>query len=983
MSKAVTEVAVGAAAIGMAIAMPGIGAGLAWMTLGMQNAIIGSLASIGASQVFAGVSDAIGRNQGGLAIGVTTPIGPWAYVYGTQKVGGVEIFRESNNNTGVSGSTSADKQLHRIYCLAAHPCEIGSDWQLRIDGKQVLVRQDTHAPTDYVSYSPTQLQHNITSISRTNGVVTMTLDGGMSPETDGTTLQVRSVADRTFNGTWIVTQANPTDLTTWTFVCGGPDATTSGGNARTTYSDYKDKIRVSFLDGNHTSTFPTLLAAGTTWTANDLCLGRTLAYVQMGYDDTVFPSSIPNVSFVIKGKSDILDPRSGTRGWTNNAALCIADFLSLPPTKGGFGLTIGTDIPTAALIAAANVCDEQVLLNAGGTIKRYTCDTFFMLNSPRGAILKDMLSSCAGRISYQGGTYMIQPGAWVTPTLQLTDADLVGPIKWRPRHSIRDTANGVKGTFISPENAYQQADIPPYMQDADHGYVSDPWLAEDNGERIFAEANFPCTDSSATAQRLAKIALLRTRYQGRGTIRVNLKGYQAVALDIIQITHPHYTWLNKNFEVLASRFGIDKSGDAPLPYVELDIAETDSSIYDWNPIEQLTPQDYKQPNNVGVRICMPPEDVTGYSGPGATINGFTYPSTITTGADGRIQNSIYIHWTQPNDANVVFGGHLEAQWQMVGTTTWSGLAKVDASADHLWIPNVSDGQQYNVQVRAVNTAGVPSDWVFCGPITVSNQLSSISYSGIELGPPGTLMAQGLADGTAQITVLPFTGTIGALSADFTPSPNTISGLNQSQLYYVYFVRSTFTDGTIDPIATQTPSDFEGQTGYFLIGSIVTPSYTPRYQPSRFSDVGNSSTSNAQAAYDNDVTTYAVVVATWWSTATGTPSGPVFAYHSVTGDCVWSGFPAITTTADTTLHVITSAAASTATAWSCAVSVKIGGTTTTLISFSAASAESDYTMTIPAGTDLSTISVEATANITADSSPGSGWAKMQGFEIYVS
>jgi hypothetical protein len=984
MAKVVTEVAIGAAAIGAAIAMPGIGAGLAWMTLGMQNGIIGALVGIGSSQIMAGLSQALKPNQGGLAVGVSTPIGPWSYVYGTQKVGGVVIFRESNNNTGVSGSTSNNKQLHRVYALACHPCRIGAGFQLRIDGRQVPL---IPSGNDFVSSSPTQTELNITSISRLNGVVTMVLSGPMPAGTDGSTLQVRSVGNNTFNGTWTVTQPDSSDAATFTYVCGGPDATSSGGVARTTYSDYKDKIRVSFLNGTHTSTFPTLLAAGTTWGASDLCLGRTLVYVQMGYDDTVFPSSIPNVSFVIDGKSDILDPRTGARGWTRNAALCIADFLSLPAKRGGFGLAIGTDIPTAQLIAAANICDEAVALAAGGTIPRYTCDTFVSLNQTRGSILSNMLSSCGGRISYQGGQYSIFPAAWVAPTLVLTDADLVGPIDWRPRLPIRDTCNAVKGTYVSPENAWQQADVPAYMQDAEHGYVADPWLAEDQGERIFHEANFPCVGNSATAQRLEKIALLRTRYQGRGTIRCSLKAYQAVALDVIQLTHPRYTWVNKNFEVLASRFLVDKNGKAPRPYVELDIAETDSSVYDWSTTEQLTPQGYKQPNNVGVRICMPPENVTGYSGPGATINGIVYPSTVTTGADGRVQNSIYVRWTQPNDANVVFGGHIEVQWAPVAASVWSGLGKIDPSASHVFIPNVTDGAQYNLQVRAVNCAGVPSDWVLAGPVTVGEVLSSLAYSGVPVAPPGTLTAQAFSDGTAQIAIDPFTAKVGLQSVACTPSPATLGGLHQGQLYDVYYIDPNFAGGAITPVATQNPSDFLGKTGYFLIGSIVTPTYGMRYQPSAAADLGSSTTINPAAAYDNNIATDAIVVGAWGSTQTSAGPPPTFSTWTTVGDCVWSGFPSVVTSVDKTLYV--TAAAVPPMPWgingggfTATIKASIGGTVSTMLNVSASTPEATYTLDVPAGTNLSTITVEAIVSVAAGTPGQSGSAQIEGFEIYV-
>jgi hypothetical protein len=619
MAKVITEITIGAALIGAAILVPGGGAVLLGGSSAIFSALIGTGASMVLSGAMEGISDLIAGNQGGIAVGSANPIGSWGYCYGSQKLGGTKIFEESNSNS-LGGSTSDDKQLHRVYVLDCHPSEIG-DWQLRIDGKQVLV---TGNGAGFSSYSPTQLNPPIVSISRSSGLVTMVLAYGL-PDADGTTIYTKNVADNTYNGIWVITQPNPADNTTFTYVCGGTDGSSSGGRCNTTYANYFDKIYVEFLDGNHTQTFQTLPNLGTSWGPNDLCLGRTLAYVQLGYSQTVFPSSIPNVSWVIQGKNNIYDPRTGGYGYTTNAALCIADYLSIPVAQGGFGLTIGTDIPTAQLIAAANICDESVPLAGGGTIPRYTCNTFSQVTESRGTILQRLLTSCAGRISYQGGQFSIFPGAWVSPTLQLTDADLVGPIKWAPRMSIRDTANAIKGVYVSPENGYQQSDIPPYMEDSLHGYSSDQWLIEDKNERIFKEGTFLCTDNSATAQRLAKIDLLRTRFQGRGTIRCSMKAYQAVALDVIQITHPRYGWSNKNFEVLKSDFVMDKSNGVPCLAVELDIAETDPSIYDWSTSEQLTPQGWAYTQNVGVSVVSPAEQLSLYSGPGATIGGVVYP----------------------------------------------------------------------------------------------------------------------------------------------------------------------------------------------------------------------------------------------------------------------------------------------------------------------------------------------------------------------
>jgi len=706
----------------------------------------------------------------------------------------------------------------------------------------------------------------------------------------------------------------------------------------------------------------------------------------MGYDDGVFPSSIPNVSFVIQGKNDILDPRTGTRGFTNNAALCIADYLSLPVTKGGFGLNIGTDIPTAQLIAAANICDESVALAGGGTVKRYTCDTFFQLNDTRGNILKNMLSSCAGRISYQGGTYNIFPGAWVTPTLQLTDADIIGPIQLKPRLSIRDTANAVKGAYVSPENAYQQADIPPYMQDIAHGFVTDPYLAEDNGERIFLETNFPCTDNSATAQRLAKIALLRLRQQMRLTIRCTLKAYQAVACDVVQITHPRYTWLNKDFEVLSSKLGFDRRDDGTLaPYVELDLAETDSSIYEWVATEQLTPQGYMQPASVGNSVCAPPEDVVAYSGYGTIISGITYPSTVYKGADARVQNSIYVRWSPVNDGNIYYGGHIETQYQQVGASTWTGLSKINPTSSNVFIAPVTDNQSYNVQVRNVNHAGVPSEWVSTS-VTVANVISDafagspVAHVPGHVGRLGGTLISSAYGSTAQISISGFDSTLGSLTVSCTPSPSLLTGLNQSQLYYVYYSDPTFSGGTITPIATQNESDFLGVSGMYLIGSMTTPSSVTRYAPSTYSDTGASTTTSPASAYDNDTTTTADVHAIWGTTGTF----PTFGTYASSGVCTFLGFPATVIGSSMTLNVTASTAPGAGTG-SITLSLvgKVGSTPTTLLSTSSTTSSTTYTMTIPSGTDISTVSVVAQAGITAGTPPGGGGGSISVSEIYIS
>jgi hypothetical protein len=191
---------------------------------------------------------------------------------------------------------------------------------------------------------------------------------------------------------------------------------------------------------------------------------------------------------------------------------------------------------------------------------------------------------------------------------------------------------------------------------------------------------------------------------------------------------------------------------------------------------------------------------------------------------------------------------------------------------------------------------------------------------------------------------------------------------------VFYVDPTFAGGTITPIATQNEATFLNLPGYFLIGSLVTPATSPRYQPSTYADQGTSATVTPTAAYDNNTNTAATIQAAWWNN--GVVPMPVsgnYTFPCSQGVCMFSGFPAITTTIATTLKVIASFAGSgmntpgpgpvaSPTGWGGVVMASIGGTLSTLANPYQTTAQATYTLAIPAGTNLSTISVTITADI---------------------
>jgi hypothetical protein len=380
--------------------------------------------------------------------------------------------------------------------------------------------------------------------------------------------------------------------------------------------NYKGHVYWEFRPGvTGQATFSFLTTEDPNYPSTATLDGHCCSYLRLLYDASIFPLGIPTIKVDLIGKNDIYDPRTGTRGYSENPALCIADVMC--NTDYGLQCDFNTEIDIPQLIAAANICDEQVPLAAGGSEARYSCNGAFTTDQAPGDIIKQMLTACAGRTTYIDGKWAIYPAAFIPPTVTLDDTCLIAPMKWNFTQKYRDLFNIVKGSFVCPtfpyvaagpglpfgqpitgqfDGEWQQTDIPAYAQDVLHGYPSDANLAQDLGVVLWLDTRFPYTISVATAQRLAKILLLRNRQQGSGTLTCNLSAYQCQAMDTIQFSHARFGWANKLMEItnLRLNFGHDDQSGSMTMSVELDVNETDPSVYAWSTREELTIQDNHQ-----------------------------------------------------------------------------------------------------------------------------------------------------------------------------------------------------------------------------------------------------------------------------------------------------------------------------------------------------------------------------------------------------
>lgn len=673
MSKFIPEFVGGLEiAAGAVLLATGVGAPLAW-----------PLIAAGAGTLISGIGTLLSKGPvNGFATTMRNPVAPREVVYGRVRTGGTLVYF---NQWGDS-----DKMWDLVIAIATHPCE--SIDAVLFDQQRVQI--DTTArpagshPSSGTSFTPVQQRVTIAHIQRTNGVVTVTLLANIPYLIEGDHLQITDVpGDLTLNGTFQVAQilsqvfGSPGSIV-FTYLSGGPNSdVTAAGHVTTLWADYGRKVYFEPLLGGQTlgQTFAGMIYPGTPadgdmgnfvnpdnqgglgggtpsipnpWTSDCSLQGMTAVFIRIHYNDQYFKGGLPQISFLAHGKNDIEDPRTSppTVGYSENAALCIADYLK--NQTWGFKAAWGTEIPLPDLIAAANTCDEQVPLALSTasppiTEPAYALNGKFSLTTKRGEVLQNMLTACAGRITYTGGQFKIFPAAWIGIQFAIGsnpgggivplgdfEALAAGPVQWRPTTAIRDLFNGAKGTYISKANKWMSTDIPPYAQDADHGYSVSPAvpemdanLAADGGDRRWFDTQLPFTISAAAAQRILKIELLRRRFGGTGTLVLNMGAYPIAPLDLIEVTWAPFGWSAKQFEVQATRLRIEEGhgdGEGPVLLLEVDIKETDASIFDWHTVEELSPQGYKQPQFANFDFFVS-EKVPGFTEPYPWEPGYVAP----------------------------------------------------------------------------------------------------------------------------------------------------------------------------------------------------------------------------------------------------------------------------------------------------------------------------------------------------------------------
>ena len=245
----------------------------------------------------------------------------------------------------------------------------------------------------------------------------------------------------------------------------------------------------------------------------DTQIGRGLSFVRLSfrYSAEKYPSGIPDVRFVIRGRRDIYDPRTGTAGYSENTALHILWFL-----RNRCGVP-DDEIVFASFANSASVCDEMLANADGSTSARYRSGCVIGADESRTQVMQKLEAACGGKLIRVGGRWMLQVGAYYGPyDFEITEDMVIGTVTGSTEPTNDSAINTVRGTFVDPAQAWAETDYPEVS-------VSE-WVVADGGEAA-ETLSFSYVSNPYQAQRLANIELRRRRAGGTLSIPMNFMGY--------------------------------------------------------------------------------------------------------------------------------------------------------------------------------------------------------------------------------------------------------------------------------------------------------------------------------------------------------------------------------------------------------------------------------------------------------------------------
>lgn len=388
-------------------------------------------------------------------------------------------------------------------------------------------------------------------------------------------------------------------------------AFTSGGGALGRYASYlTGTLRLVGTSANG-------VAIDSNWTANSTltgCAYSVFSYKLTGNSNNAQSPFQGGVSsrMTIRGKGALTyDPRldstvtggsgsmraatQSTWAWDDNASRnpAIQLLWYLLGWKINGKLAVGMGLPAARIdlpsfITAANICDETITLNGGGTEPRYRFDGVLAEDEDRRTVVETLCAHMNAMLVDAGGKLSLNVlhNDLASPVAAFTEADILEGGKWSQTPALADCFNIVRGRRTDPSDAalYQPVDYPEVS------------LTSNDGIDRIDTADYLFCQSNGQAQRLAKQRLQRNQYQGRYEFTGGERWLQTNIWDVVTLSHASYGWSAKLFRVVGLSIDLHKG------QCKVTLLEENAAIYAWSNNEAAavtpgTPTVYDPLNN--------------------------------------------------------------------------------------------------------------------------------------------------------------------------------------------------------------------------------------------------------------------------------------------------------------------------------------------------------------------------------------------------
>lgn len=580
----------------------------------------------------------------------------------------------------------------------------------------------------------------------TPGVKTPKPEDGKSPKTQPIPFRVWGVGRTRLSGAYMLWEAKGSKLYAVQALAGHriksvnrfwlhDDEVFLDGSGTTTNDDngrYGNNVVIHYNLGLPTETafahITAGLAADGVWTSayrgdGQASLGMTAGGAAAKDQASRFPYGPPSLSVEadLTYCWDYRDPAQSptnpaTWTWTRNSAL----ILCWHQCFNEFGQR--RDYTKAILpvldmwIEEANICDEDVPLNGGGTEKRYECNGWDTTENGPKAGTNSILATCDGWMCERGdGALLLTVGKFRETRVEtLTDADIIGrSIQYDVL--FEDECNRLVPKFTYPATAYTSTDT---------DFFEDTAAQLTAGRVLSQDADYGWCHQWRQARRLGKRDWLRVQQKVKGSIDVRLSGVNAVYSRWIRLSTPNTLPRldGKLIENRRTQIALTKGG------FSMEMVQHPDNIDDWTPStdEGAQPPVPPAPGNAGLVTPV--------------IN-----SIVATASSGSVFLQVKI--VDPADSSLTPTVRYRIHDVGGGTPgSWSEKINSNAVPSGGFITLVTDvvpsDQLLDVEAAFVSTKGKYSDWSPVQSVTSTSDPT----------PPAVVTAVTATGGVGQVTL---------------------------------------------------------------------------------------------------------------------------------------------------------------------------------------------------------------------------------------